>query len=84
VIAEGDALVVDEKGEAIGSNKYQQQRIKDEVNLLIPRRLNDHDVYVEFVSRYNDECWNFQRNELDTLAKDKVTSLTNAVRQGTK
>ena len=71
VTARGDALVGDEKSETIVSKKYKEQLIEDQVNVLIPRRVSDRDEYVEFVSRYDDECRNFQSNELDTLAKDK-------------
>jgi hypothetical protein len=68
---EGSTLVVDEREEEISSNEYQQQRIKDEFTLLIPRREYDRNDNEEFTSRYDDKCRNVQRNELDTLAKDK-------------
>jgi hypothetical protein len=71
VTARGEALVEDEEGESIVSEKYKKQLIEDQVNVLIPRRVSDRDEYMEFVCRYDDECRNFQSNELNTLAKDK-------------
>ena len=59
VTAKGEALVENEKGGTIVSKKNKEQLIEDQVNVLIPRRVSDRDEYVEFVSRYDDECRNF-------------------------
>jgi hypothetical protein len=71
IVTASGVVLVDEKEEAIGSKKYQQQRVKDEVNLSIPRREVDREGYVEVVSEYDSECRNSQRKELSTLAKVK-------------
>jgi len=71
VTAKGDALVENERGGTIVSKKNKEQLIEDQVHVLISRRVSDRDEYVEFVSRYDDACRNFQSNDLNTLAKDK-------------
>jgi len=71
VTAKGDALVEDEKGGTIVSKMNKEQLIENQVNALIPRRVSDRDEYVEFVSRYDDACRNFQSTDLNNLAKDK-------------
>ena len=53
----GDTLVKNEKGGGVSvsvSEKNKEQLIEDAVNVLIPRRVGDHDEYVEFASRYDD------------------------------
>jgi hypothetical protein len=70
ITTKGNALVEDEREEAI-NNECQQQRIEDEVNMLVPRRVCNRDDYEDFTSKYDDGCRNVQRNELVTLAKDK-------------
>jgi hypothetical protein len=55
VTGKDDALVKNEERETSGSVKDKQQRIEDQLDLIIPRRVWDHDGYVEFTSRH-DEC----------------------------
>ena len=66
-----EALVKNEKGGTIISEKNKEQLIESEVVVLTPQRVGDRDEYMEFVSRYDDVCRNFQSNNLSTLAKDK-------------
>jgi len=66
-----DALVENKKGRTSQSEKNKEQLTEDEVDRLIPRRIGDHDEYVEFASRYGDARRNVHSNDLSTLAKDK-------------
>ena len=80
-----DALVKNEEKGTSVSVKNKEQRIENEVDVIILRRIGGRDEYVEFASRHDDVCRNFNGNKVSTLAKErKVTSLTVTVLQGTK
>jgi hypothetical protein len=53
------------------SEKNKEQRIEEQGDLIIPRRVWDRDEYEEFTSRHDDECRNFYSNKVNTLAQGK-------------
>jgi hypothetical protein len=71
VTGKDDTLVENEKRDTRVSEKNKEQRIEDEVDLIISRREWDRDEYEEFTSRHDDECRNFYSNKVNTLAQDK-------------
>ena len=66
-----DALVKNEEKGTSVSVKNKEQRIENEVDVIILRRIGGRDEYVEFTSRHDDVCRNFNGNKVSTLAKDK-------------
>jgi hypothetical protein len=68
VTGEDDTLV---KNEERGSERNKGQRVEEQVDVIIPRRIGDRDEYEEFTSRHDDECRNFYRKKVNTLAQDK-------------
>jgi hypothetical protein len=66
-----DTLVKNEERETSLSVKNKEQRIEDQVDLIILQRVWDRDKYVEFASRHDNERRNFYSNKVNTLAQDK-------------
>ena len=66
-----DTLLKNEGRGTRVSEKNKEQRIKNQVDALIPRQVWDRDEYEEFASRHDDECRYFYSNKVNTLAKDK-------------
>jgi hypothetical protein len=66
-----DTLIKNEKGGTRVSERNKEQQVEDEVQILIPRRVDDRDEDVEFTSRYDESCRSCQSNDLSTLAKDR-------------
>ena len=70
VTGEDDTLVKNEEGTTL-SEKNKEQRVEQQVDLIIPRRVQNRDAYEECTSRHDDECRNFYSNKVNTLAQDK-------------
>jgi len=70
VTGKDDTLVNNEERETSVSVKNKEQRIEDQVDLIIPRRVWDRDG-CGFSSRYDNECRNFYSKKVNTLAQDK-------------
>ena len=51
--------------------KNKEQRVEEQVDLIIPRRVWGRDEYVEFASRHDDECRTFYSNKVNTLVQDE-------------
>jgi hypothetical protein len=71
VTGKDDTLVENEERDTRVSEKNKEQRIEEQVDLIIPRRVWDRDEYEEFTSRHDDKCRKFCGNKVNTPAQDK-------------
>jgi len=76
VTLNADTSVKNKRGGTRVSKENKEQPIGDEVEILIPRRVDNRDEDVEFTSRYDESCRNCQSNDLSTLADDKEGHIT--------
>jgi len=59
VTGKDDTLVENDERESSVSVKNKEQRIEEQADFIIPRRVWDRYEYEEFTSRHDDERWNF-------------------------
>jgi hypothetical protein len=64
-----DTLVKNKRERTSESERNKRQQREEDLEILIPRHVNDRDENVEFASKYDDECREPQGGNSSTLAK---------------